>query len=229
MNVLILQHVDFEGPGQIQRWVSNSGYTFQSLLITEQTQWPRQEAFDMLIIMGGPMGVYDEAQYPWLHKEKQFIHDAIALQKPVVGICLGAQLIACVLGASVYPAQTPEIGWFPVYRVPQPDTLLASLLPETFTPLHWHGDTFDLPHGAIRLAETSVCPNQAFCVGERILGLQFHLEANKESVSALVASVGTTITPGPWQQTSQSILKTLPSPVLHATLYKVLTHLSRLT
>src|SRR6185312_16916190 len=135
------------------------------------------------VIMGAPMSVNDEHLYPWLKEEKILVGNAIESRRAVLGICLGAQMIASAMGAPVYRGREKEIGWFPVRRVAGSGA--GALFPKTFTPLHWHGETFDLPAGAIRLAETDAVPNQAFQVGSAI-GLQFHLEATPESIRQLV-------------------------------------------
>lgn len=145
---------------------------------------PPHDQTDWLIIMGGPMGVYDAAQYPWLETEKAYIREAIQQGKRVLGICLGAQLIAAALGAKVYPNREKEIGWFPVHF--EKTTALVDFLPVTETVFHWHGDTFDLPENAVRFASTPACRNQAYVYGERTVGLQFHFEATAASVAGMI-------------------------------------------
>ena len=137
--------------------------------------------FDWLIILGGPMNIYEEDKYPWLSKEKEFIHQAIASDKIVLGICLGAQLMADVLGGKVQRNVHREIGWFPVKLMPESKaSRIFRVLPEEFMALHWHGDTFELPPGAVHTAESQACKNQAFELGKAI-GLQFHLESSLDS------------------------------------------------
>jgi GMP synthase-like glutamine amidotransferase len=141
--------------------------------------------------------------------EKKLVRKTIESGLPVLGVCLGAQMIASALGASVCRAAQKEIGWFPVRRVTSEG--LGALLPETFTPLHWHGETFDLPAGAIRLAETDAVPNQAFQLGNKVIGLQFHLEATLQSVQALVENAAHEIQVGrPFQQPPEAILAQTP-------------------
>ncbi len=147
---------------------------------------PAHDDFDLLVVMGGPMSVHDEREYPWLKLEKQFIEHALRAGKRILGICLGAQLLADVLGARVYRAKEKEIGWFPVRK--RPEAIVspwASGLPDSFLAFHWHGETFDLPAGAVHLAETDVCSNQAFEIDGRVLALQFHLEVTPDSVRQL--------------------------------------------
>ena len=153
------------------------------------------------------MGVNDEHLHPWLRAEKRFIESMIARERTVLGICLGAQLIAASLGARVFPSGFKEIGWFHVRRTgPGTRASLASLLPERVEVFHWHGDTFDLPRGAERIAQGEVCANQAFAIGTRVLGLQFHLEATPDTVRALAANCRSEIVPGPTIQTEADML-----------------------
>ncbi len=162
---------------------------------------PAVADFDLLVIMGGPMSVNDESKHPWLVDEKRLVVAAMCAQRPILGICLGAQLIASALGARVYPGHK-EIGWFEVQRIV--DLMTPNALgsfPDRFTPLHWHGETFDLPSGARLLASSQGCRHQAFQMEDRVVGLQFHLEASPDSVEALIEHAGDEIVAGPSQQT----------------------------
>lgn len=181
-----LQHVPFEGPGSIAAWARAKGHAISSTCLFRDDPFPALDKIDWLIIMGGPMGVYDEGAYPWLRQEKEFIRQAIAGGKTVIGICLGAQLIAHVLGARVYPNPGKEIGWFPVSIAPETRPgPVAEGSPELMV-FHWHGDTFDLPENAVRIASSAACRNQGFLYNERVLGLQFHPEATASSVAEMV-------------------------------------------
>ena len=136
----------------------------------------------MLVLLGGPVGAYDDDNYPFLEVEKALVRARVAKQRPLLGICLGAQVIAAALGAHVYPARTKEIGWSRVQLTPAgADSPLQAL---TEPVLHWHGDTFDLPDGAVHLASTPDCPNQAFALGSHTLGLQFHAEVSGDAQAA---------------------------------------------
>jgi GMP synthase (glutamine-hydrolysing) len=159
--------------------------------------------------MGGPMNIYEEKEYPWLAAEKRFIEKAIEKDKIVLGICLGAQLIADVLGARVVRNRYKEIGWFPVSLRPEG---LASVpfqgFPDEFQALHWHGDTFSLPAGAAMLAESEACPAQAFSANDsRVLALQFHLESSVESVRALIRNCSNELVDGEYVQGADAILE----------------------
>ena len=163
--------------------------------------------FDWLVVMGGPMNVYEELQYPWLAAEKAFIGRAIESNKMVLGICLGAQLIADVLGAGISANRQKEIGWFPVYRTALADRLpQVAALEDAVECLHWHADRFELPPGAVHVARSDACDNQAFVYGQRVLGLQFHLEVTPEGLQALVQNCKNEITDGPFVQSAESML-----------------------
>jgi GMP synthase (glutamine-hydrolysing) len=141
-----------------------------------------------LIVMGGPMGVSDagDAHFPYLAPELALLEKLVARDRPVLGICLGSQLLARAAGARVYPAPRREVGWAPVRFIGvDREPVLRGLKPEE-TLLHWHGDTFDLPDGAVHLAATKICPNQAFRVRQHLFGLQFHCELRGETIAAWV-------------------------------------------
>jgi GMP synthase-like glutamine amidotransferase len=181
-----LQHVDFEGPGYIEQWVKDKGYQLSSTRLYKNEQLPDLEEIDLLIVMGGPMGVSDEDQYPWLVEEKTYISRAIDKGKRILGICLGAQLLAHVLGAEVTQAPHTEIGWFPVTHKNN-HSILAGL-PESFIAFHWHGDMFDIPKGAVPVFKSEGCPNQGFIYRDQIVGFQFHFETTPESLEAMLCS-----------------------------------------
>jgi GMP synthase-like glutamine amidotransferase len=161
----------------------------------------------MLTVMGGPMSANDEARFEWLGPEIALVREAIAADKTVLGICLGAQIIAKALGARVYTGSAKEIGWFPVQRTSLHPFLDS--LPDSFTPLHWHGETFDLPHGATLLAKSKITETQAFAVGQRVLGLQFHMEATEDSVRALLRAAAHEIGHSVFEQQPGTILASL--------------------
>lgn len=189
LNIHYFQHVPFEGLGSIEEWCKENGHLLSTTRFYENAPLPDLEEIDWLIIMGGPMSVNDEKKYPWLAAEKKFIRQAIAEKKTVIGICLGAQLLAQILGADVYKNNQKEIGWFPIEftREAIPHKLFLNLK-NPITVFHWHGDTFDIPGNAIHHATSEACSNQGFLYQNKILGLQFHLETTKESLRQMIAN-----------------------------------------
>lgn len=205
MRMHYLQHVAFEGPAAIADWARDRGHALTGTRLDRGAPLPRLADFDWLVVMGGPMGVADVGEYSWMTAELRLIREAVETGKIVLGVCLGAQLIAHAVGARVYRASNREIGWFPVEAIDGEVEDAFDGLPPRFTPLHWHGDTFELPAGAIHLARGPACPNQAFQLGPRVLGLQFHLEATPESVGALVDHCAEEIGDGPWEMAPEAI------------------------
>jgi len=203
MNVHYFQHVPFEGLGCMAQWLTQNGHTIRQTALYRGDAVPRADQMDALIVMGGPMGANDDDRLPWMKAEKACIASAIALRKPVLGICLGAQLIAAVLGARVYANRYREIGWMPVARCPETDGPdWSACLPEHFMAFHWHGDTFDLPAGAAHLASSAACRHQAFAYGDTVLGLQFHFESTRESIEALITNCADEISAAPFIQSA---------------------------
>lgn len=229
MNIHFLQHVPFEGLASIRGWIERGGHSVGCTRLYAGDGFPRPESVDLLIVMGGPMGVHDIDQHPWLVAEKTFLRAVIGAGKRVLGICLGAQLIADVLGARVYPNEQKEIGWFPVTRSEDAEaSVLGRLLPEEFMAFHWHGDTFDLPPGAVHLGRSAVCRNQAYAVGERILGLQFHLETTPESARELIEHGGDELVDAPTIQSADAMLAdTLRFESLNRLMFALLDGLTR--
>ena len=182
-----LQHVPFEGLGCMEPYLRSQDCQLSSTHLYREVDLPDPNEIDCLIVMGGPMGVYDESEYPWLREEKAFIKEVIENGKVVLGICLGAQLIAEVLGAKVAKGNHREIGWFPIDRSEKTSsTILDPILPPTLDVFHWHGDTFEIPRGAVPLASSEACRNQGFIFGDRVLAFQFHLETTPASAKALI-------------------------------------------
>lgn len=205
MRAHCFQHVPFEGLGSIEPWLDSNGYELTSTRFFESTDLPDSKTIDLLVVMGGPMSVNDEDKYTWLALEKQFVREIIAFGKPVLGICLGAQIIANAMGAKVFPNPVKEIGWFPVHAVPSVDSSVFNFPPSQIV-FHWHGETFDLPRGAVRVAKSEGCENQAFQLGKRVIGLQFHLETTPRSASELVSNCREEIVPSRYVQTEEEIL-----------------------
>ncbi len=209
MRAHYLQHVPFEGLGCIAPLLEAKGYELTHTRLYESTELPDIQAIDLLVIMGGPMSVNDEHKFPWLISEKQFVREAIAAGKPVLGICLGAQIIANAMGASVFPNKMKEIGWFPIHAV-NSNKQSVFLFPPSITVFHWHGETFDLPPGAIPLAKSEACENQAFQIGQTVIALQFHLETTQKSVKQLVSHCRNELIPSKYVQTEEELLSASP-------------------
>lgn len=205
MRVHYLQHVPFEGLGSIEPWLINHGHEISSTRLWESPALPSIDSFDVLIIMGGPMGVYDDHLYRWLADEKNLIHAAIQADKKIIGICLGAQLLACVLGATVFTNKHKEIGWFPVAFDPSFKEWLGHDVPGNMTAFHWHGDKFDNPYGGLIQASSEACDHQVFTFGDNIIGLQFHLEATADTVSEMLENGGHELQEAPFIQHADHI------------------------
>jgi GMP synthase-like glutamine amidotransferase len=204
-----LQHVPFEGLGRIAPWLEAAGYELTNTRFFESAALPDLKKIDLLLVMGGPMSVNDEDEFPWLVSEKQFICEAIHSGKSVLGICLGAQLIASATGARIYRNSFKEIGWFPIYGISSNDRSIFSFPPSVHV-FHWHGETFDLPSGATRLAKSDKCANQAFQLGKSVIGLQFHLETTPKAAREIVSNCRNDLVPSEYIQTEQEILSVKP-------------------
>lgn len=208
MRVHCLQHEPFEGLGSMESWFRDKGARVTTVHLYQDPRLPEVSGFDWLVVMGGGMSVNDEASLPWLVPEKGLVREAVAAGKVVLGVCLGAQMIASALGARVYRNRFKEIGWWPVRRHPDAEGHpLAAVFPGRFEAFHWHGETFDLPPGSVPLALSEACANQAFAVGNAVLGLQFHLETTFESAEALMAACPGDLAPGPFVQQPADILE----------------------
>lgn len=197
LRVHYFQHIVNEVLGSPEAWLKRHN---ASVSVTEfftlakgdaNISLPNPDDVDLLIIMGGEMSVNDEDIHPWLIAEKQWIRHFIELGKPVVGLCLGGQLIASCLGATVKKNHVKEIGWWPVHgRKVTPSTHDIFPFPDSITALSWHGDTFDLPSGAIWLAESDACAHQAFQYSARVLGFQFHPEITPKNLTMFLSDYG---------------------------------------
>lgn len=217
MRTHYLQHVPFEGIGSIEPWLKVNGYETTKTKLFEAAEFPSLRDIDLLVIMGGPMSVNDEDKYPWLIREKKFIYEAIKSDKAVLGICLGAQLIASAMGARVYQNPVKEIGWFPVYGIPVNDKSVFRF-PESLKVFHWHGETFDLPAGAAHLVTSAACKNQGFQLGKKVIALQFHLETTPESAREIVYNCREELIPSAYIQAEDKILSA------GAETYKLINH-----
>jgi len=184
--IVVLQHVPFEGPGAIADWARARGHELHVYPLFDGAPLPALDALDGLVAMGGPMSANDGARHGWLEPERALLARAIEAERPLLGICLGAQILARAAGARVYPAPAKEIGWLPVELLPAACESLLAPLPSPCVPFHWHGETFERPPGAVTLARSERCPEQAFQLGPAALGLQFHPEATPEGVDSLL-------------------------------------------
>lgn len=186
MRIHALLHSPLGGDIYLPHWAASRGHRWTSCLVPEAEVLPGPEVVDGLVVLGGPMSVWDEDRHPWLVREKQLLRRFVEADRPVLGICLGAQLLAEVLGARAYRGTRQEIGWFPVQAGSGCRSHpLGAVLPDRFETFLWHGDTFDLPTGATHLAASAAFPNQAFA-WRRFLALQFHLEVRPDWVRRLV-------------------------------------------
>ena len=202
-----LQHVPFEGLGCIATWAEQHGHFVTATRLYRNEVLPSIDDLDFLVVLGGPMNVYEEDIYPWLLAEKRFIGRALDSGKSVLGICLGAQLMATVLGARVYANDQAEIGWFPIHKVEIAEqSPLAAVIPSHVDVLHWHGDTFELPSDSIHLAASQACPHQGFALGERALGLQFHLETTPKNLEMLIHHCRDEIIEAPFVQSPEKMM-----------------------
>jgi len=205
MHAHYLQHVPFEGLGSIAPWLEAAGAVVTRTRLFAADPLPEAAALDLLVVMGGPMSVNDEAALPWLVDEKRFIRAALEGGIPILGVCLGAQLMAAAMGARVYPNGEKEIGWFPVTAVPTTDPR-AVRFPPSLEVFHWHGETFELPPRAVHLARSRGCEHQAFQLGPSAIGLQCHLEATPASAREIASHCRGELVPARFVQSEAEIL-----------------------
>jgi GMP synthase (glutamine-hydrolysing) len=182
-NALIIKHVEIEGPGLIESCLKQEKIPYHIVNLETATLLPKIKDLSHIVILGGPMNVYEEDRYPFLRDEDLFIKEAIKRGKSILGICLGAQLIAKALGAKVFKASVKEIGWYDVSltKVGSHDPSFSTL-PKIFPVFQWHEDTFEIPRAGKLIATSSSLPHQAFRYGEKVYGLQFHLEVTEEMI-----------------------------------------------
>lgn len=206
MKIACLQNFAPEGPARIADWAENRGYDLERFLATEGPEIESDD-FDAFVIMGGPMSANDVIENPDVAFALERVREFIDSGKPVLGICLGAQMIAKAIGGAVAPGPQAEIGWFPVFRSEEGDHLLDQL-PQEMTMFHWHGEQIQLPPGARLLASSRICPVQAFQWGERCLGLQCHLEVTEPSLTDFLKVFADEVEEGgPTVQTSMEMVE----------------------
>jgi GMP synthase-like glutamine amidotransferase len=208
IKVHCFQHVHFEDLGCIGNWIDKNGHTIQYTQFYENYSVPNADDYDWLVVMGGPMSVNDENEFPWLADEKKAVKEAIEKNKTVIGICLGSQLIANVLGEVVYKNQEREIGWFDISLTGPNDSrnLLNSGAANNLKVFHWHGETYKIPANSVHLAYSAGCKSQAFLYNEKVLGLQFHLEVTEQSIAAMIGNGRNELVKGKFVQSESEIL-----------------------
>lgn len=192
----VLQHVAPEGPGRIAEALESAGFDVALTRIDRGEPVPKTlDGAAALVVMGGPMGVYEADVHPHLRDELRLIETALRAEAPFLGVCLGSQLLAAALGARVYPGSKKEIGWFPITTkdASATDPVFANA-PRTFDALHWHGDVFELPNGAVSLARSALTKHQAFRHGACAYGVLFHLEADAQQVRAMTTTFADELT-----------------------------------
>ncbi|MBB6691546.1 type 1 glutamine amidotransferase [Cohnella xylanilytica] len=208
MKLVLLKHFSFDDESAIAEWARRKGHSVAMIDPSVEGTLPDIDSFDLLVILGGPMSVYDESGNPWLVREKRFIRNAAIAGKSVLGICLGGQLLAEVLGGRVYRSSRKEIGFHPVRRTHERHPLLEGL-PEEFHSYQWHGDAFELPPGAVPLATSEACANQAFAYGPYVLGVQFHLETTPACIGEMLTRWSDELTDAPYVQSADAIREQL--------------------
>lgn len=208
MRLHYLQHVPFENPGSILTWAKENGHAITSTQLYQNDALPKQQDFDWLVVMGGPMNIYEEEIYPWLVAEKLFIGEAISAGKVIIGLCLGGQLIADVIGGKVTQNPYKEIGWLPIQLSEEVrSTPLFSFFPEQPIVFQWHGDTFSiLPEDATCIAQSDACKHQAFIYKKRVFGFQYHLENTTSIIEGLVENCREEMVPDVYVQTPEELL-----------------------
>lgn len=222
IRIHIIQHVEFEKPGLIEKWVKENNHSISFSYLYKNQLLPDFKDFDLLLILGGPAGVYETSKFEWIEPEIKFIKECIKRKKAILGICLGAQLLAAALGSEVYKGPHKEIGWLPVTF----DSTILSFLPEKLTVFHWHGDTFDIPDGAARFASTEGVPNQAFIYNNNVIALQFHLEVTPANVDLMLENCSDDITSEKYVQTADLIKNRANKPESEKLLFEILNLLS---
>ena len=207
MHLFYLQHDPLDGPGTLLDWAVSRGHRASRCLICEGEPLPLIDSFDLLVILGGPMGAYEVEKHPWLEMEKQYLRDAFASGKKILGLCLGTQLIADALGGRAFRHSCKEFGWQPIAPTPEGiEWFNCDHEKGSFLAFQWHGDTYTLPPGAVQLARNTTCEQQAFAIGKQVLGLQFHLEWTETMMRNALAEPGVAPPPSASVQTPEEIM-----------------------
>jgi GMP synthase (glutamine-hydrolysing) len=207
MRVHCIVHASFENPGVIREWIKKKAYELSTTHTYKGESLPELSQFDFLIVMGGPQSALHLDKWPYLKDEIILIQKTIAARKPLLGICLGAQLIAASLGAKAERSPAREIGLFPVETLPHAaEDPVFSQFPTTFSAMHWHNDMPGLPKEARLLAKSAGCPRQAYAIGDRIYGIQCHLEMTQESIAEMLPHCEAELTPDHYVESKESLL-----------------------
>jgi len=210
MKLYFFQHVPYESSGYILEWAKERGHSCYFVNFYENASLPQINQIDGMVIMGGPMNIYDVEEYSWLEPETDFVKSFIQSGKKVLGICLGSQMLADAVGAKVKKNDHTEIGWFKVTvdQVSMPKQF-AGIFPDEFITFHWHGDTFDIPQKAKGFMSSDATPNQAF-IHKNVAAFQFHPEMTKEGVIKLIVQNEEVFNNGyPFVQTKAELVDTV--------------------
>ncbi len=203
----VFQHVPFETPGCIINWANDMGYPITYTRFYNKEPLPGMDDIDWLVVMGGPMSVHDTSIYQWMADEKKFIASAIASSKRVLGICLGSQLIADVLGGRVTKNNGKEIGWHRIFRTDEvSEGSIFDKIPDGMHVFHWHGETFDIPPGSVHGLTSDCCRNQAFVFKDRVVGLQFHTEITPHLLHNMIDNCRDELIPSEFVQSEEQII-----------------------
>ena len=203
MNIHVLQHAEWETVGKLDKWFSENKLPYSTTHLYKGENLPKTKV-DFLVIMGGPMGIFDDENHPWLKTEREFIKQTINTNAIVLGICLGSQFIADALGAKVFPGKEKEIGFFDIKKANNHPT--TNNLPYELEVFHWHGDTFETPENAINLFSSELTSNQGFIYDDRVIALQFHLEVGIEEIEGFVKNGIDELIPSTYIQNKDEIL-----------------------
>jgi GMP synthase (glutamine-hydrolysing) len=206
MKIHCIRHEPFEGLACIEDWINENNHELSCTFTYLQQAFPSECSFDLLIIMGGTASIYESYQESWYLDEKRFLEDCINRNIKILGICLGAQILASILGSKIYPGKAKEIGWFPVEFFTS-DLPGLNFFPRRIETFHWHGDTFDIPEGAVKLASSEITPNQGFVYKDTLFALQFHPEMTTTSLQKIIKAAGNDLNQkGESIQTAEQIL-----------------------
>ncbi len=207
MRIHIFEHADFESPGNIIDIAKDKKYNITYTRFYEDFLLPNIDDFDLLIIMGAPMSVNEESEYPWLIEEKKYIRKVIENEKKVLGICFGSQIIADVLGANVYKNNHTEIGWYNIYKDQNNKSSFLSNFANEILTFHWHGDTYNLPEGSLPIFSSQATKYQGFTFKQNVVALQFHWEVKKENISSFIKNTNNQTYTGSFTQKPKDMIE----------------------